>query len=117
MGGGDDLDCDCGIAFKLDPTGTEAVLHNFTGPDGARLGFGLTRDNAGNLYGTTVYGGLVVSRLCSGGCGTVFRLGLDGGGGPFCMRSLEERTGRYPVGALTRDAAGNLYGTAGRRRF
>jgi len=35
------------------------VLHAFTGGqnDGARLGAGMTMDRAGNLYGSTIYGG------------------------------------------------------------
>ena len=43
------------------------VLHNFTnGQDGGSPFAGLTMDKAGNLYGTTAYGG--------SGNGTVFRL-------------------------------------------
>ncbi|MGA8430284.1 MAG: choice-of-anchor tandem repeat GloVer-containing protein [Candidatus Sulfotelmatobacter sp.] len=111
LGGGDDVvDCDCGIVFKLDATGTETVLQNFTGSNGARLAFGLTRDNAGTLYGSTVYGGLAVSGLCSGGCGTVFK--LDAAGTESVLHTFTGKVdGRYPVGILIRDAAGNLYGT------
>ena len=58
-----------GTIFKLDSKGNLTVLHNFgssasdaSGPVG-----GLIRDAAGNLYGTTWYGGLY-------GSGTVFEL-------------------------------------------
>src|SRR5258708_10446527 len=58
-----DTNCDppygCGVVFKLDPSGTETVLHSFEGQpsDGAEPGWGaLTRDGAGNLYGTTFLG-------------------------------------------------------------
>jgi uncharacterized repeat protein (TIGR03803 family) len=45
---------DAGVVFKLDRTGTETVLYNFTGgADGSEPSAGLIRDSAGNLYGTT----------------------------------------------------------------
>jgi len=54
--------------FKLDTTGTETVLHSFSGgADGARLNGGLVQDKAGNLYGTTSQNG-------ASGVGTVFKL-------------------------------------------
>jgi uncharacterized repeat protein (TIGR03803 family) len=63
----------CGMAFMLDPTGTETVLYNFTGAgDGADPFGGLVRDAAGNLYGATAYGGDFTS--CVFGCGVVFKL-------------------------------------------
>ena len=59
---------DFGTVFKLDTTGTETVLHSFTGgADGAILYGGLVRDKAGNLYGTTSNGG-------ASGVGTVFKI-------------------------------------------
>ncbi|PYX52428.1 MAG: hypothetical protein DMG79_00730, partial [Acidobacteria bacterium] len=51
----------CGVVFKLTPGSnqwTETVLHIFSGmPDGAGPGSALVIDPAGNLYGTTTYGG------------------------------------------------------------
>jgi uncharacterized repeat protein (TIGR03803 family) len=48
-----------GVVFKLDTTGTETVLYSFTGgADGAAPEAGLIQDSAGNLYGTTYYGGI-----------------------------------------------------------
>jgi uncharacterized repeat protein (TIGR03803 family) len=89
--------------FKLDTTGTETVLHSFSGADGAGPRAGLLRDAAGNLYGTTYYGGAfdygTVFKLDTTGTETVlhsFTGGNDGGG---------------PCSGLLRDAAGNLYGT------
>jgi uncharacterized repeat protein (TIGR03803 family) len=62
----------CGVVFKLSPTGTEAVLHSFTGADGANPEAGLIQDPGGNLYGTTLYGGACASYSLD--CGVVFRL-------------------------------------------
>jgi uncharacterized repeat protein (TIGR03803 family) len=109
LGGGDNVSCDCGVAFKLDATGAETVLHSFTGVDGARLGFGLTRDNVGNLYGTTAYGG-ITSAFCGSGCGIVFK--LDATGTETILHSFTgKHDGKTPITSLLRDAAGNLFGT------
>src|ERR1700682_4948313 len=64
-----------GVVFKLSPSGTETVLHSFTGTDGAFPQAGLIADRAGNLYGTTQNGGAansgVVFNLSPGGTETV----------------------------------------------
>src|ERR1039458_557267 len=47
-----------GVVYKLDTTGHETVLYSFTGgADGGQPAAGVIRDSAGNLYGTTYYGG------------------------------------------------------------
>lgn len=65
----------CGVAFEVTSKGRESVLYTFAG--GARDGevpYGpLVRDPVGNLYGTTVSGGV---GPCNRGCGIVFKLGL-----------------------------------------
>lgn len=60
-----------GVVFKIDTTGKETVLHTFDGTDGAQPEANLLLDSAGNLYGTTAYGG---STACAGGCGVVFKI-------------------------------------------
>jgi len=46
-----------GVVYEVSANGTETVLHNFSGSDGAYPVGGLVIDRAGNLYGTTAYGG------------------------------------------------------------
>lgn len=55
-----------GTVFKLSPNGTETVLHEFNGSDGAIVQ-DLKADSNGNLYGVTLQGG-------AHGFGTVFEL-------------------------------------------
>jgi uncharacterized repeat protein (TIGR03803 family) len=105
-----------GTVFKLDTTGKETVLHAFTGSftggaDGAWPKAGLIRDPAGNLYGTTLVGGLILGcTQSSTGCGTVFK--LDGTGIETVLYSFTGwADGAIPLGGLIRDPAGNLYGT------
>ena len=99
----------CGTVFKLDTTGTETVLYRFTGgADGRNPYAGLVRDPAGNLYGTTYYGGS--SNNCYQGCGTVFK--LDTTGAETVLHSFTGTPdGNWPLARLVRDASGNLYGT------
>ncbi len=56
-----------------------SVLHSFSGGgDGATPMAGLTLDRAGNLYGTTNYGGNLGGNCGASGCGTVFRMARQG---------------------------------------
>jgi len=105
----------CGTVFELTPGGgwTEKVLHEFTlnsGKDGVNPRAGLIFDAAGNLYGTTEYGGAY-------GGGTVFEL-LPLAGGRWTEKILYSfkvrdggKDGIYPWAGLIFDSAGNLYGT------
>jgi uncharacterized repeat protein (TIGR03803 family) len=49
----------CGVVFRLDAAGHYTVLHSFTGgaDGGGPYKAGVIRDFAGNLYGTTGFGG------------------------------------------------------------
>jgi uncharacterized repeat protein (TIGR03803 family) len=67
---------------------------------------GLITDGAGNFYGTTYAGG---SPICSGGCGTVFK--LDSSGVETVLHVFTGDDGENPQQTLTLDAAGNLYST------
>jgi uncharacterized repeat protein (TIGR03803 family) len=115
----------CGTAFELSyaaGTGwTEKVLHSFQGTrgnDGATPQASLTWDGAGNLYGTTLQGGVrgPCEVLYSGsGCGTVFEL-TPSGSGEWIETVLYEFAGRpdgeNPSAGLVWDQQGNLYATA-----
>jgi len=92
-----------GVVYKVNTSGQETVLYNFTG--GADGGYpnGVIRDSAGNLYGTTSSGGAagygVVYKVNTSGQETVlysFTGGADGG---------------YPNAGVVRDSTGNLYST------
>ena len=103
-----------GVVFKLAPnpdgTWTESVLHSFTRSpdDGSNPVAGLTFDAAGNLYGTTVYGGP------SGTAGgVVFKLAPkpDGTWTFSVLHAFSCAEGCSPYAGVVFDAAGNLYGT------
>ena len=109
---------DAGTVFELAPNGSgswrETVLYNFCSqpncPDGELPLSNLIFDAAGNLYGTTYYGGAY-------GGGMVFELTPTAGGGwaetalySFCAQT-NCTDGYLPYAGLAFDAAGNLYGT------
>lgn len=79
------------------------VLYAFKGgSDGATPEAGLVFDRAGNLYGTTYYGGAKKQ-------GTVFRLSPDGT--ETVLYAFDWNYGAYPQASLVLDKAGNLFGT------
>ncbi|MGH6887763.1 MAG: choice-of-anchor tandem repeat GloVer-containing protein [Rhizomicrobium sp.] len=105
----------CGAVFKLTPDGKETILHFFKGGrrDGANPSDGLIADGAGNLYGTTWYGGASCTPEPAYGCGTVFKVAPDGSETILYNFSKNNgANGANPVAGLVADAAGNLYGTA-----
>ena len=102
-------DYDNGAIFKLDASGAETILYSFTGgADGSNPVAALVRDDAGNLYGTTEYGG---NSGCDGyGCGVAFRLGTNGSYSVLHTFS-GGAGGANPSSSLILDPAGNLFGT------
>ena len=99
-----------GTVFEVTPSGTETVLHVFLGPslgDGADPTGRLIRDKKGNLYGTTLYGGLNLF----GGGGTVFEVTPSGTETVLYRFNSESGDGYHPVAGLVMDKLGNLYGT------
>jgi len=94
-----------GTVFKVDTAGNEMVLHSFAGgsSDGVDPKSGVILDDMGNLYGTTFSGG-------SGGKGTVFK--LDTTNTETVLYNFTGGSdGGNPLGGVTRDKAGTLYGT------
>jgi uncharacterized repeat protein (TIGR03803 family) len=95
-----------GTVFKLDASGTETVVYSFTaGTDGGFPLAGLVRDEAGNLYGTTLFGGVFAC-----GCGTVFRLDPTGKETVLYSFAGYPVDGADPYAEVVRDRVGNLYG-------
>jgi len=106
-GGGHNL----GLVFKLAPNTNgewiETVLHDFQGTDGATPSAGLIFDSAGNLYGTTYFGGAHNN-------GTVFKLTPEPNGEwtETVLHSFQgPPDGANPYAGLIFDRVGNLYGT------
>ena len=114
----------CGTIFELSPPSTkgspwtETVLYNFVGgSDGYEPTGALVFDSAGNLYGTTFFGG---KGSCQDGslvhCGTAFELkppSIPGGTWTehVIYRFAGGSDGYWPASGLVFDSAGNLYGT------
>jgi uncharacterized repeat protein (TIGR03803 family) len=97
-----------GTIYEITSAGEEKVLYNFAGsPDGSDPG-GLVIAN-GKLYGTTTSGGDASCWLSYGGCGLIFE--FDRAGTEEILYTFNGVTdGAVPVGPLTFDSEGNMYG-------
>jgi uncharacterized repeat protein (TIGR03803 family) len=93
-----------GTVWKLTPSGTETVLYNFSGTDGANPAYGsLMLDKTGNLYGVTAYGG-------ASNDGVIFRTTTSGSF--TVLHNFTGADGSLSYGTPVQDGSGNLYGTA-----
>ena len=115
----------CGVVYSLQPgasacqtalcSWTENVIHQFSNlqTDGFYPAGNLVFDRAGNLYGTTAYGG---EGACDPiGCGTVFQLTRSGSGWTkttIADYNFENGDPSYLVSGVIIDRTGNLYGTS-----
>jgi len=103
-GGTNCLMSGCGIVFKVDQTGKETVLYQFQGGTDGYFPLGPAAiDAAGNVYGTTAYGGAF-------GAGAVFK--IDTSGNETLLYSFNYLgDGTRPESGVVMDGSGNLYGT------
>ena len=90
-------DVSCGTVYKVTLTGTETILHNFSGSgtDGYEPVSNLTVDSSGNFYGTTRAGGT------SGSFGTVFEITSGGTYSQLHQFSGPTSDGAYPGPSVT----------------
>ncbi len=101
-----------GTVFELTKSGssysapTAIASFSYTGGSGSQALSGLTIDAAGNLFGTTYYGG-------TSGKGTVYEIAKSGGsyGSITTLANFNTTNGSGPDAGLVSDAAGNLFGT------
>ncbi len=92
-----------GTIFQITPSGTETVLHNFTGADGKTPQCALVVGPDGSLYGTAQQGG-------TNNLGTIYKITLSG---TFTLLFQADRTnGRDLTSALVLGSDGNFYGVA-----
>ena len=108
-----------GVVFELTPSGQYTVLYNFcsqaTCADGATPNAPLVQGTDGNLYGTTMLGGVaVVNGQFFDGYGTLFEITPTGQLTTlytFCSQSGDCGDGAYPEAGLIQGTDGSFYGT------
>jgi len=100
-----------GVVYRLSRSASkwrEQVLHSFSGSDGQAPISGLSVDQAGNYYVTTLDGGLVC-----GDCGTIFELSPPRNGGGWTFTSLYSFTfgsgGGQPYGGVVPDVRESVW--------
>jgi len=106
-----------GTVFRLTPEGVLTTLYTFcpgegTCPDGSSPSSGLIQASDGNLYGTTSGDNVLPDCSLNQGCGTVFKMTLDGTLTTiynFCAQT-DCTDGRNPFAGLVQASDGNLYG-------
>jgi uncharacterized repeat protein (TIGR03803 family) len=103
---GGDAACDspvgCGVVFKLDPAGNETVLYSFKGgADGKLPEAGVVRGPAGELYGSTCFGG-------ASNVGVVYKVDTTGNETEL-YAFTGGADGNTPLGVVL-NSAGNLFG-------
>lgn len=109
-GGTTNAKCDlgCGTVYSVTVSGKERVIYRFTGgSDGAQPAGGLVKIG-GALFGTTSAGG--TGGTCSDGCGSVFKLSIDGKSERVLYSFKGAPDGADPVTSLVL-FRGSLYGT------
>ena len=110
----------CGTVYQVNTNGAEQVIYSFLGPDnnsdGANPFSAVVKDLAGNLYGSTVFGGTINNNNCEpdSGCGTIFELSPNNDGSwteTVLYRFQGGADGDSPAVSFFNDADGSIYGT------
>jgi uncharacterized repeat protein (TIGR03803 family) len=111
----------CGLVYELSPVSggawREKIIKGFTG-----IGTSIVNPNpvvldaSGNVYGTSLFGGLQVCNDDLETCGTIYEL-TPASTGAWTLTGLyafrDNSNGFFPYAGLTIDSAGNIYGTTG----
>jgi uncharacterized repeat protein (TIGR03803 family) len=94
-----------GTVWEITSTGTYGTLHSFgsSASDGNGPNASVTVDNSGNLFGTTTAGGAFSA-------GTVWEISLIGTYQTTYSFGSNSPDGATPLGGVTCDVTGNLYG-------
>jgi hypothetical protein len=112
----------CGSVFKLTPpvrgngAWKKTVIYRFAGGKDGAQPQGLLIGAAGVIYGATAGGGTGPCDAFYAGCGTIFKLAPPGPGKTSWTETVLyrfnplNRDGPTPIGGLTFDRAGNLFG-------
>jgi uncharacterized repeat protein (TIGR03803 family) len=103
---------DGGTVFRMTPAGQLTLLFSFD-PNSVYSGNfpegGVIQGKDGYLYGTTAYGGTgACSGFGSSGCGTVFRMALDGS--LLASHDFKPEQGAFPTSSLTQASDGTVWG-------
>ncbi len=119
-----------GTVYRLTPQPTfcrtalcywdETILHSFqSSPDGANPTTGdLFFDHAGNLYGTTMFGGVYQETCAESDCGTAFEIQhTSGGWQERVIYQFTNASGFFPMAGFVTNGSGNLYSTTTNANF
>lgn len=98
----------CGTVFRITPQGQFTTIYSFSGSDGANPYAKLVQGADGYLYGSTYNGGSSNAN-CDAGCGTLFRMTLNGT--LTTIHRFRWTDGAYPAAELVQGSDGNFYGT------
>lgn len=95
-----------GTVFEMHPAGAKKIVYSFTGgADGGTPSGAIVRDEKGNIYGTTFYGG---DSTCQ--CGVVYE--IDAHGKQRVLHAFTSNPdGAYPSEGLVLGPTHILYGT------
>jgi uncharacterized repeat protein (TIGR03803 family) len=92
-----------GTIFKMTPTGTVTVLHNFAGTDGSKGCCSLVQASDGNFYGVAQAGGTF-------GYGVIYKITPAGTYTVLHNFNPANEDGEFPGSELTIGTDGKLYG-------